>query len=272
MAEKRLRKTAAEGLSLLGRHASASFRPFLEFLFPPLCYACARGLRATGALLCPSCNRQVEWLAVDHPLLDRARLVLSPAGVSFVFAMLSFRSQGPAQELMHQLKYGGMSVLGEALGRDAGTALRATFPLLPLDAVVPVPLHPARRRERGFNQSLLIARGVASMLSVPVCDFLVRVRNTRSQTGLGAAGRIANTRDAFAVDTCHAPPPGRSLLLVDDVLTTGATLAACASALASFRPTFLGVCTVAAAGRDSVNRAQSARRTGAPEEQNPHSG
>jgi ComF family protein len=169
-----------------------------------------------------------------------------------VFALYRFDRHGPAQELIHQLKYGGLSSLGVVLGRETGAALRAAYPSLRFDGVVPLPLHARRLRERGYNQSMLIAAGVAEVLGVPVvADMVDRPRNTKSQTGLGADDRVANTRDAFALRPGMAPSPGSALLLVDDVLTTGATIAACASVLQPFHPSLLAACTVAAAGVSS---------------------
>ena len=98
-----------------------------------------------------------------------------------------------------------------------------------LAAVVPLPLHSSRLRERGFNQSTLLARSVAGRLGVPVVDALERVRPTRTQVGLGRAGRKRNVEDAFAA--CGAMRAGLVLGLVDDVATSGATLAAASSAL-----------------------------------------
>jgi ComF family protein len=97
------------------------------------------------------------------------------------------------------------------------------------DALVPVPLHRARERQRGYNQSRLLAREMSASLDWPVVEALARLRNTPAQVGLNRAQRLANVRDAFCVT--DASVAGRRVLLIDDVCTTGATLGACSQAL-----------------------------------------
>jgi ComF family protein len=137
---------------------------------------------------------------------------------------------GPARALVHALKYSGRrgaaGILVSAAADEARAAARAS-----VDALVPVPLHPSRQRERGFNQAEVLARGLAAFLDVPVAaGCLARTRATRTQTGLERGQRAVNVRGAFAA----APPPGVArVLLVDDVVTTGATLSEAAAALAA---------------------------------------
>ena len=109
------------------------------------------------------------------------------------------------------------------------------------DALIPVPLHPSRLRQRGFNQSLLLARGVADVLRMPVEDLVLRTRRTDSQASLSAHDRIRNVEGAMAVKP-EMPIAERSFVLIDDVITTGSTLAACAGALRKS-----GACSVMAA-------------------------
>jgi ComF family protein len=126
-----------------------------------------------------------------------------------------------------QFKYHGEWARAEALGR-ALAAVAAD--LRPCDGLVPVPLHSSRLRQRGFNQSLMLARHASAVLSVPVLDVLSRARRTRAQVHLAAAERASNVRDAFALATGESVL-GKSLILIDDVVTTGATLTACADIL-----------------------------------------
>ena len=128
---------------------------------------------------------------------------------------------------MHALKYRGWSHLAELCAASMAEPLTERAPSL--DAIVPVPLHRARLRERGFNQSVLLARAVGDRLGTPVVEALVRSRPTRSQVGLGRAARKRNVDGAFTVEATVRP--GSVLALIDDVATSGATLSAAATTL-----------------------------------------
>jgi ComF family protein len=151
---------------------------------------------------------------------------------------------GPARNLVHALKYGGWRIaappMAERIRTMGGARLRS------LDALVPVPLGRSRLRERGHNQSALLARALARALGVPVLeDALRRTRETRTQTRLTPVERWRNVAGAFAADSPGAA--GLSVALVDDVLTTGATLGAAAAALAEQGPASIGAVTFARA-------------------------
>jgi competence protein ComFC len=141
------------------------------------------------------------------------------------------RSVGPFERWLRgaviQCKYHGewarVSELAPLLAEVCDT-------LHPFDALVPVPLHPSRLRQRGFNQSLLLAYGVAEILSLPVEDCLLRTRRTDSQARLPAVDRAKNVSGAIAVRQ-ESETAGRTFVLIDDVITTGATLSECASTL-----------------------------------------
>jgi ComF family protein len=143
--------------------------------------------------------------------------------------------------LVHGLKYGALRRAAPELVSLAAGSVDADF-LLPGSVLVPVPLHSSRLRERGYNQSRLSAISWSKGLGVPVADrWLERVRPTGTQTKLGSGDRRRNLTHAFAVG--RAFKPGVPLVLVDDVLTTGATLSACAAALlAAGAPSVRGLC------------------------------
>jgi ComF family protein len=174
-----------------------------------------------------------------------------------VLAALYYES--PVREVLLRLKFGRDASLAPMLGAltaRASTLGNGIF-AAPPEVVAAVPLHPARQRERGFNQASLIATEVARLLRVPDrSDALVRVRATRRQSDVRTrAERDANLRGAIRV----ADPlafRGRSVLLLDDVLTTGATLAACAEAVARFHPKSLEGLVVAS-GRPSAGRIET---------------
>src|SRR5438093_3469357 len=185
----------------------------LALLFPDRCGGCAR----LGELLCRRCRTA---LAPYPHGSDHFPTSLNDVWVAFLFS-------GPMREIVHQFKYRRIRRLAQPLG-GLMAAYLAAWPLA-IDSVLPVPLHRDRMAERGFNQAEALAREVANTLRLPlIADGLARVRMTEQQARLDARARAENMRGAFRWQ--GAPPP-RRILLVDDVLTTRATMGACAEAL-----------------------------------------
>jgi len=184
------------------------FRP----LTPPFCSICGRPFPpgAVHARLCEECLRKPHFCAVAR----------SP-----------YRYEGAMMEAIHQFKYAGKTMLGKMLGSLLAEFSEARIGWTGRLLTVPVPLHPKRLRERGFNQSLLLARPVAARLQTDL-DFLSlrRIRHTSPQTGLGKKERGKNVRGAFQL-TEPSAVKGKRILLVDDVATTGNTLNECARVL-----------------------------------------
>jgi len=191
----------------VGRIAGAIF----DFLLPPICPVCEDSLSEGG--VCSDC-----W---DDLL---SSLVLEPK-TYFGFRVYSlFLYRGRVREAIERMKYKGMFAIVSTFAPSLAEYVREERP----DMVVPIPLHPARRRERGFSQTELIARAVASELGIPVVRVLFRRRYTAPQALLDAKGREENLRGAFG---CLRPLRGERVLLVDDVITTGNTFYRAASVL-----------------------------------------
>ena len=186
----------------------------LALLFPDRCAGCAR----LGALLCRDCRAAL----IPYPGGPRQL----PPGVADI--RIAFVFEGPLREIVHQFKYRRVRRLAQPLG----ALLAARFAAGPLlvDAALPIPLHSDRLAERGFNQAEALAEEVACVLRLALInEGLARIRATEQQARLDAHSRQENMRGAFRWQGTAAPP--RRVLLVDDVLTTGATMGACAEAL-----------------------------------------
>lgn len=180
----------------------------------------------------------------SFPLDEHGRCALCRAGLTGFDAAYSFGSfEGELRELIHLFKYGKVRTLAGPLGRLLALALPATERF---DVVVPMPMHWLRRWRRGFNQSDLLASEIAGRASIPVRRIVRRVRATDPQAGLSNAKRRQNVTGAFRVT---GSVTGRRILLVDDVLTTGATAAACAAALKRAGAARIAVLTVARVDR-----------------------
>jgi ComF family protein len=182
----------------------------LDLIFPPRCGGCGR----YGAAWCAICAAGLR----PPPASTLAGIPLVAAG----------RLEGPLQHAIHTYKYRPRPQLAPVLAQPLGRAILAAGVSVP--ALIFVPLHPRRRRERGFNQAERLAAELSGSLGIPMLSGLTRVRATPAQVGLSQAERRANLAGAF--QWTAAEPPGHHLGLVDDVCTTGATLEAAAQAVA----------------------------------------
>ena len=193
-------------------------RGALGLLFPPVCKSCGTRLGRAGDLVCQNCWSNLQPVS-DEILSTKA----IPENLDAIYAVYLFDER--MQRIVHALKYRDFRSMGVKLGIAMGERFMGLSPKMSKAALVPVPLHPKKYRERGYNQSEWLASGVQSVLSLPVLPRLLqRIKNTQSQTKLNARERQDNVRDAFRVSESYQRDLFESVILVDDVFTTGATM------------------------------------------------
>ncbi|PRD53878.1 ComF family protein [Sphingobacterium gobiense] len=199
---------------------------FVSILFPPLCVSCENVLLYQEEFMCTTCRFHLpindHYLFMQNELTQR---LLGKAPINTGAAYLSFSKSSLVQAIVHKLKYRQDYRIGTYFGRCFGMDLLTSPFYADIDVVVPLPLHQKKKRIRGYNQSDYIAQGVAEAMSLPLnrSDF-VRLVNTETQTKKSRLERHDNVEDAF---TCVRPSAFdcKHILLVDDVFTTGATVA-----------------------------------------------
>jgi ComF family protein len=205
-------------------------RDIASLFFPPVCAACGSPLADPRALLCNRCQWDIPltryWERDDNPLAERLREHIPVVRAA---AFYFFAHQSPFRDLVHDFKYRGRWRPALRMGEWFGDELAPFYG--DVDVIVPVPLHLRRRLKRGYNQSEYIARGIGMALGKPVdTRSVVRTRHTRSQAAQRGGDRWDNVEGIFGVRR-PSTLAGRHVLLVDDVLTTGATILSLAEAV-----------------------------------------
>ncbi len=204
------------------------FSDFIDMLFPRTCLTCRSLLEKNEELICTHCRYELPQtnfhLQADN---DLARKFWGRVPLKYAFAYLRFVKTGKVQMLLHHLKYYGKEEIGEMLGRWYGNELKKSELAQEFDLVLPVPLHPSKLKKRGYNQCDSIAKGLAEGLGIAWdSQLLVRNKATMSQTRKDRIERWENVEDIFSVLQLEKVRD-KHILLIDDVITTGATLEAC---------------------------------------------
>ncbi len=221
---------------------------FVDLLFPRCCEACEGALVGNEYLICTQC--QVTLPRVESDSGAKAAVAAKFVGyreAKGVVSFLAFTKKGKVQNLLHALKYKNKPEVGVLLGKMMAQELaeKGSFPVA--DLIVSVPLHKKRRRERGYNQSDAFAEGLSEITGIPWSgSALARIRYTKSQTGKTKTERQENVKDIFEV-LDPQQIRGKRIILVDDVLTTGATLESCLNLLLRSGCDSVSIMTIAAA-------------------------
>jgi ComF family protein len=196
----------------------------LDFIIPRFCVSCGRKLKTGEQFICSNCFSQIARLSDKEIENEYNRKFNNSEFVSSYTALFNFEEGGKLQDLIHELKYNRKFGIGVFLGKILADANYDLLKKWDADLIIPIPLFHLKKIERGFNQSDYIAKGVAEKLGIPYYTATAkRIRNTPSQTKLNLLERTENMRDAFKIKK-PSKIKGKKIIIVDDVITTGATV------------------------------------------------
>lgn len=228
------------------------FKIYLEdfwFLFyPHICEACGGALSKNEGAICTKC-------LFDLPRTDFSKFIENPltelfAGrikVEKATALFNFHKGSRFRGLLHSLKYRNKPEIGVILGKELGSEMVKTRNFEDIDILIPVPLHANRQKQRGYNQSEMIAKGISQITKIPlVCDNLVRSVETTTQTKMNKEERWRNVSGKFQINRPRDLET-KHILLIDDVITTGSTLEACGEELLKIYGVKLSIAVLAKA-------------------------
>jgi len=206
-------------------------KDFGSLIFPEICHACGNSLVATEKHFCTTCIYQLPYTNYHlNPDNKIAKQFWGRVNVNSACAFLYFNKAGKVQNIMHQLKYNNQPQVGVEIGRMYAKQLKESSIYNFAEAIIPVPLHPKKLLKRGYNQSEQFAIGLSEILNIPVItDILYRDKAAESQTTKSRINRFDNMKTVFNAHKTDCA--FKNVLLVDDTITTGATLEACTFAL-----------------------------------------
>jgi ComF family protein len=221
----------------------------LHFFFPHTCTGCGSDLLPVSSTLCIRClDAMPETNFESLPGNTVEKLFWGRVPLQAATAQFYFTKESLMQHLMHQLKYKGNKELGWQLGRVMGEEIKRAERFMP-DVLIPLPLFPAKEKKRGYNQATVLCEGMAEAMHIPVIhDAVIRSSHTETQTKKGRIERWQNMEGKFVLANT-ASIANKHILLVDDVVTTGATLEACAAELLKAENTRVSIATLCYASR-----------------------
>lgn len=224
------------------------FRDFIELIYPRTCGSCNIPLLYGEQIICTKCLAELPYTYYhkdkDNPV---AQIFWGRVPLQAATSLLYFHKKGRTQHMLHLLKYKGRKDIGIFLGQILGNQLKENDDFKTIDAIIPIPLHPKRQKQRGYNQAECIAIGIGLSMNVPVENNLViRSTETKTQTKKNRTERWENVANVFSIQEQYTVKD-KHFLLVDDVVTTGATLEACTQTLLSIPNTKISIATLAKA-------------------------
>ncbi len=223
------------------------FRGLLDLIYPELCVHCSRVLVTSEHVLCLPCSLQLPVTNFHlEPENEMIKALWGRIDIQYASSFLFFKKGGITQTLLHQLKYKSRKDIGRVLGHLYGTQIRKEDFIKCIDYILPVPLHKSKLRARGYNQSEEFGRGLSEALGIPLSKALQRKVMTPTQTNRKRFERWVNVSNKFVLENPECFE-GKTVILVDDVFTTGATVEACYHALQEAKKLKVGVITLAIA-------------------------
>ena len=222
------------------------FSDFLSLLYPEICPICGNALLMGEKILCTVCFFKLPktnyHLEVHNPVQE---LFSGRVNVMHAATFLKFSKGGMVQKLIHEFKYKNKKKIGFFLGEAYANELLNTNWIGSVDYLIPIPLHPLKLKKRGFNQSEEFANGISNVLNIPVrCDLLSRIKFSETQTKKSKYKRWENVKDIFEAPN-SAALTNKHILLVDDVITTGATIEAASQHLLQIENVSLSIAALA---------------------------
>ncbi len=223
------------------------FQDFIHLFFPAICLTCGNRLVKNEHCICIPCMYDIPRVKFKNYTDNQVtRMFWGRIDIQYAMAHYYFSRGSKYRNLIHQLKYNGQKEIGIFLGKQLGNELLHS-PIRDIDIIIPVPLHKTKRIQRGYNQSEIIANGVGRILKKPVMtNLLYRTVNTKTQTKKSRYERWENIKDVFELQN-KSCLKRKHVLLVDDVITTGATLESCALTITKQEDVTVSIAVVAMA-------------------------
>lgn len=223
-------------------------KSIINLFFPKVCYACHNLLNDNEDTICMDCRHDLPITNFHFDNNDSvAKVLYGRAKIENGTALFRFEKKGNVQRLIHNLKYKDHEHIGFVLGNWLGGELKTLESYKNIDVVIPVPLHKNKLKKRGYNQVALFGQQVAEALNVDYLDdVLVKVTNTKSQVNKKRLARWTNSDELFTLKNIEAID-NKHILVVDDIITTGATLEACISVLNQAKNIKISIATMAIA-------------------------
>ncbi len=221
---------------------------FIALFYPDLCLVCGNNLLKHEECICTTClHKTPKTNCFKQRENEVSKIFWGRSKLENAAALFTFNKDGNAQKLIHTLKYEEGKNVGIFLGEQLGFAIKESEFFNNIDIVIAVPLHPKKQKLRGYNQSAYLAKGIKEVLSIPINKkSLLRIENTDSQTRKKRFSRWENMMNSFDLKNSNKLMD-KHILLVDDVVTTGATLEACAQKLLEIKGVKVSIVTIAVA-------------------------